>query len=449
MRVHKHRDRSARETPFRIDLILSGSGFVSGGKRDRFRCQSETRSAKLHAQRCEMIVDLWQRGRRDILEARIADRFTTDELHIAYKRGEAALEELLRRTAPAQETASVEVERLEDAIDEHLAFNLNLRDVEKPRVRVMLMRYVEWVGALRQARGETAAPTVHDLTADNVLTFLTQLKSRHHFKGRPVSSATRNRYRTALSGLATRLVKRKLIAEHFIRDAGLAKFEESGARLPTWTPAEREAYFAAMRQLRPEFLPVFFLLANTGADISEVLSRRVRDVHFGERLTRIDYRRAKTDTLPRLVPLHKEYSEALREHIKRHHLKLGDKLFGMFRRHEIENTHERARATIGRGTWREMQRLAKQQEKPEPQPEECDPIRIKDLRHFSAIAWAMAGVPIERIADYLGHSTIRLTMIYARFRPHDEFDAPFIERAHAIASGKTLATLAPQPESSA
>jgi hypothetical protein len=32
-----------------------------------------------------MVLDLWQRGRGDILEARLASRFTTDELHIAYK----------------------------------------------------------------------------------------------------------------------------------------------------------------------------------------------------------------------------------------------------------------------------------------------------------------------------------------------------------------------------
>jgi hypothetical protein len=74
------------------------------------------------------------------------------------------------------------------------------------------------------------------------------------------------------------------------------------------------------------------------------------------------------------------------------------------------------------------------------------PIRIKDLRRFSALAWAMAGVPIERIADYLGHSTIRLTIIYARFRPHDEFDAPLIERADAIASGKLTSPGAGQPK---
>src|SRR3712207_3357654 len=47
----------------------------------------------------------------------------------------------------------------------------------------------------------------------------------------------------------------------------------------------------------------------------------------------------------------------------------------------------------------------------------------------------MAGVPIDRIADYFGHSTIRLTMICARCRPHDDFDALLVERARAIASG--------------
>jgi hypothetical protein len=47
--------------------------------------------------------------------------------------------------------AIAEVERLEDAIDEHLLFNLNLRDVEKPRVRVMLMRFAEWLSEAKHA----------------------------------------------------------------------------------------------------------------------------------------------------------------------------------------------------------------------------------------------------------------------------------------------------------
>jgi hypothetical protein len=57
--------------------------------------------------------------------------------------------------------------------------------------------------------------------------------------------------------------------------------------------------------------------------------------------------------------------------------------------------------------WREICLTARPAGKVEPQPEELDPLRIKDLRHLSAVAWAMAAVPIERTAHYLGHSTIR------------------------------------------
>ena len=75
----------------------------------------------------------------------------------------------------------------------------------------------------------------------------------------------------------------------------------------------------------------------------------MREVHVGERLTRIDYRRTKTDTLARLVPLHSEYSEALRDQISRYALRLGVR-FGMFGRHELENMPERAlRVGAGRG----------------------------------------------------------------------------------------------------
>ena len=39
-----------------------------------------------------MIVDLWQRGRRDILEARVANRLPTDERHIDLLSDEVMLE---------------------------------------------------------------------------------------------------------------------------------------------------------------------------------------------------------------------------------------------------------------------------------------------------------------------------------------------------------------------
>jgi hypothetical protein len=85
-----------------------------------------------------MIVDLWQRGRRDILEARLADRFTTDELHIAYKRGESGLEEPLQRTAPKPDGAAVEADQLENAIDEYRRLAQGAQELHLVRPRAVV-----------------------------------------------------------------------------------------------------------------------------------------------------------------------------------------------------------------------------------------------------------------------------------------------------------------------
>lgn len=279
------------------------------------------------------------------------------------------------------------------------------------------------------AGNEGHVATVEDLTAEAVSRYLNGLTSNRHDRGHPCSAATKNRNRASLGGLATRLVQRGLLAKHFIKDGGLKPFVEAPSRLPDLAAEEREAYLADIDARAPEFLPVFHLLMNTGADLGEVLSRRVRDVSFGERLTRIDFRRTKTDTDPRQVPLHPDYARVLREHIAKHNLKLNDRLFRMFSRGQISNAHERARAAIGRGTLREMTMLAKREGRPVPSSDEIDVLRIKDLRHVSAITWARAGVRLERISDWLGHADIRMTRIYARFMPADEYDAPFIDRA--------------------
>ena len=49
------------------------------------------------------------------------------------------------------------------------------------------------------------------------------------------------------------------------------------------------------------------------------------------------------------MPLNSEYADARRGRIACFPLRLGDLLFGMFGQHEIENTHERARTSIGHG----------------------------------------------------------------------------------------------------
>jgi integrase len=44
-------------------------------------------------------------------------------------------------------------------------------------------------------------------------------------------------------------------------------------------------------------------------------------------------------------------------------------------------------------------------------------LRVKDLRHIAAIAWAKAGVRIDRISQLLGHASLSQTMIYVNFQP--------------------------------
>jgi integrase len=157
----------------------------------------------------------------------------------------------------------------------------------------------------------------------------------------------------------------------------------------------------------------------------------VRDVSFGDRLARIDYRRTKTDTDPRQVPLHSDYAHALRDHIAKYHLKQNDKLFGMFARCRISDSHERARTAIGRGTLREMTMAAKRAGTPTPSPDEIDVLRILDLPHVSAITWARAGAAgaHQRLARACGHSD---GPHLCRFMPAADYDAPFIERARDV-----------------
>lgn len=428
MRDRTNRDRSRRQPVFEIVMILPGGAFdPRSAQPDRFRCSSETRIAKLHGKHRAMIATLYHRDRRDVLRARLAGEFTTSQLYSAFARGDRAVDELM---AACVRSASDARPTLRDAIEEYLAFNTARDDAEKPRERRVLVRYVAWVEAQASAAGQAGyRATVDDLTAEQVSTYLGALTSARHARGHPCTAATKNRNRASLGGLATRLVQRGIISRHFIKDGGVRPFIEAPPRLPDLTLEERTAYLANTESRTPEFLPVFHLLMNTGADLGEVLSRRVRDVSFAERLARVDYRRTKTDTDPRRVPLHLDFAQALRDHIAKYHLSLNDRLFGMFVRGHISNSHEKARTAIGRGTLREMTMAARRDGTPAPSPEEIDVLRIKDLRHISAISWARAGVRLERISDWLGHADIRMTRIYARFMPADEYDAPFIERA--------------------
>lgn len=109
-----------------------------------------------------------------------------------------------------------------------------------------------------------------------------------------------------------------------------------------------------------------------------------------------------------LVPVNAELAKEIVSHIETFKLTRSQPVFGFTEeeRRQFERAHRRASKKIGQMA-----------------------LRLKDLRHLAAISWARAGVRLKRIGDWLGHSDIRQTTIYARFAPDDEFDAPLIASA--------------------
>ncbi|HVE80408.1 MAG TPA: site-specific integrase [Gemmatimonadaceae bacterium] len=148
------------------------------------------------------------------------------------------------------------------------------------------------------------------------------------------------------------------------------------------------------------------MLIHTGADVGEVLSRTVRDVTLDRPAVRVRYRRTKTRTPERFVPVPSDVAAELRGHIANYQLNPGDALFGIFTRGAVEWVHTRARAAIGRSD-----------------------LRLKDFRHIAAIAWRKAGLDLQTIRDWLGHATINQTVVYSAYGPDDAREAPAAERA--------------------
>jgi integrase len=52
-----------------------------------------------------------------------------------------------------------------------------------------------------------------------------------------------------------------------------------------------------------------------------------------------------------------------------------------------------------------------------PSPARLREVRWHDLRHSFASQLATAGVPLRQVQDWLGHSTINMTMRYAHLAP--------------------------------
>jgi integrase len=340
--------------------------------------------------RVAMVRDLADRLLFPLLKARLEGRFSTTRLHQAYRAGESALNDLL---------GDVTCERLSPLLDRYMVSN-QARDKEKTATQIR--RFIGYCG------GEQRASTL-DLTADRIASFLDSLTSAQHHRGQPVRGGTRNRYRAAISGFCSYLVRRGTIQRHPVRYDAVPKADEGEHRMPEFSATEYRLYFAALSARAPHLVPLFRLLVHTGADVGEVLTRAVRDLHLDREVARVRFRRSKTRTPERLVPYPERFVAELRGHIALHALQPGDLLFGMVKRSQVDHVHQHVRQAISR-------------------PD----LRLKDFRHVCAITWRRAGADLQSIRDWLGHATINQTVVYDRFAPDDSYDAPKIARAAAL-----------------
>jgi integrase len=72
-------------------------------------------------------------------------------------------------------------------------------------------------------------------------------------------------------------------------------------------------------------------------------------------------------------------------------------------------------------------------------------IRWHDTRHSFASQLTSAGVPLRQVQEYLGHSTITMTMRYAHLAPNDGADMRRALDRSAIDQGNSMATTSAEP----
>ena len=201
---------------------------------------------------------------------------------------------------------------------------------------------------------------------------------------------------------------------------------KSTTRISYLEPTRLDMYFAA---LRAPFRPLFRLLVDTGMRLGEVQALRACDLRMGEE-TRALIEDAKTPEGVRPVFLPPETAAVLLAHIEEHGLLGTDQLFTMPRR-SIQKEHGRACGLVG-----------------------IHGYKLHDHRHTAAVRMARAGMPLNLIAQQLGHATITQVMRYARFHPEYGDVGPYFEKirkSHEAAlpgnkTGNTPSERVPEPE---
>lgn len=405
----------------KIDVRLPGFGAAVGRPDDRFRTSGMTWDDDLYAERVRMVRNLGARALDpsegwigELLVQVLDRRLSIADLHVAYRRGDAAMQRLLStKKAPP----------LCPLLDQYLA-EKGWRHTAK--IRRLIKRFLDAQGGLERV-------TTAVLTRDRISTYLATYKrvgwSHGHRPGEAVGAATRNRMLGSIAAFCRWLHETGHLPTN--PAATIEFIEEERRRVPVFTSAEYAAY---VRHLEADWrddqrVLAILLLIHTGADVGELIEQRPPYASEGLRvsriafaavgpagsagLTRIQFRRTKTYTPERHVPVPGWLADRLRAHVAAQALRPGDLLFPGLRANMIARAHRRAVVAIGR-------------------PE----LRVKDLRHIAAQFWRRAGADLQTVQEWLGHADPKQTTVYAGFRPDAEFEAPIVNRASALLTGE-------------
>lgn len=300
-----------------------------------------------------------------------------------------------QRLAEASETGRVhelaaEIRRisvpLRHAVDAVLrAKEADIRESTRERYRFSLDR-------LRAFAGDDS-PVHEVLTTERVRDF------KLHRQEQKAKRATINNDLIAVGVLSTYALERRWID----RRPKITKYP-TRVRIRYLEADQLRLYMAA---LRGSFRPLFQLLIGTGMRIGEAEALRACDLRLGQGEARALIEDAKSPAGVRAVFIPEWVAEALRVHLGASGASGTDPLFRIPR--EIARAeHDRACKIAGIAAY-----------------------TMHDHRHTAAVHLARAGMPLHLLQQQLGHSTIAMTMRYARFHPDYGDVGRYFERVAA------------------
>lgn len=222
---------------------------------------------------------------------------------------------------------------------------------------------------------------------DHVGQQIFRVKGRHKTK----STATLNRYMVAIAAVFTWAIEQRLTPKGWVHPCrGIKRLPENDGRVRFLDADERARLFEACRASQyPRLYAMALMAMKTGARRGELLSLTWRDVDLENGIARLG--KTKNGDRRTLVLL-PDVVEALRPFKSSD---LGRYVFGSVRsKYQVPTSIDSA--------WRDAVERAKVKN-----------FKFHDLRHCCASYMAQKGVPLNVIAEVLGHRKLDMTRRYS------------------------------------